>query len=690
MIQVPGASPRLGGMPGPRLEPSSKTTAELLDELAQLKRRVRELEHEESVRRDTEDALRESERRFRQLTEYFEGTFWLTEWETRKVLYVSPAYEELWERTRESLYADARSWSENIHPSDRERVVAAFERDAERGCYDIEYRILLRDGGVRWIHDRAFPIRDETGRVYRLAGTSEDITRRKEAAQEERARQIAAQRRQAAIVQLATSEAIASGDFDEAARVITEAVAQVLDVERVGVWLLRDEGRILGCVDQYCVAGRTHVSGTLLRSDDYPAYFAALKSGRAVDASVARSDPRTAELAAYLASTDVSSLLDAAIRVSGRVVGVVCHERKGEPRSWSPEEVTFAGEVADQAAQALQNRDRRASETALRESEARLVEAQRVAHIGSWSLDIPTDRVWWSRELYRLFDTEPEHFTPSVPAFLERVMPEDREQIQRRLDRSLTTGESFEAEFRIALPCGTTRYIHSRGELEADESGRPRVLSGTAQDITERKRGEKRLRLMIEELDHRVKNTLATVMAISEHTLRTASSLADFADAFEGRIASLAKVHEALARDRWEGVQLTELLRTTFAPHEQGGESRFERSGPAVLLPVEAVLPLAMTLHELVTNAVKYGPLSADAGRVALSWTVRAADEKRMLELSWIERGGPRVEPPASRGFGSALIENGVRYELGGSARLSFEPGGVRCDLRIPLYPGDG
>lgn len=670
------------------MEPPSRTTAELLDELACLKHRVRELEREESARRETEHALRESERRFRQLTEYFEGTFWLTDWATHEVLYVSPAYEQLWERTRESLYADSRSWSETIHPNDRERVVETFLRDAERGCYDIEYRILLRDGGVRWIHDRAFPIRDETGRVYRIAGTSEDITRRKEATQQARARQIAVQRRQAAIVQLATNASISSGDFDEAARAITETVGQVLDVERVGVWLLRDDGRLLACVDQFSVASGTHTSGTLLRSDDYPAYFAALKSGRAVDASVALSDPRTAELAAYLASSGVSSLLDAAIRVSGNVVGVVCHERTGRPRTWSPEEVTFAGEVADQAAQALQNRDRRASETALRESEARLVEAQRVAHIGSWSLDIPNDRVWWSRELYRLFDTEPELFTPSVPAFLERVMPEDRTQIEQRLHRSLTSGEPFEAEFRIALPCGVMRYIHSCGELETDESGRPRVLSGTAQDITERKRGEKRLRLMIEELDHRVKNTLATVMAISEQTLRTAHSLADFAEAFEGRIASLAKVHEALARDRWEGVQLTELLRTTLAPHETAGESRFERSGPPVLLPVEAVLPLAMTLHELVTNAVKYGPLSGEAGRIALSWTVNADDEKRMLELSWVETGGPRVEPPANRGFGSALIENGVRYELGGSARLLFEPEGVRCDMRIPLYPG--
>jgi len=126
-----------------------------------------------------EARLLESEQRFRQLAESINEAFWLTEWSDRKVIYVSPAYGSLWGVSCESLYDNPRSWADNIHPDDRPRVVESFEQNAELGSYVEEYRILQPGGGLRWIYDRAFPIRDESGRVYRMAGISEDITERK-------------------------------------------------------------------------------------------------------------------------------------------------------------------------------------------------------------------------------------------------------------------------------------------------------------------------------------------------------------------------------------------------------------------------------------------------------------------------------------------------------------------------------
>ncbi len=235
-------------------------------------------------------------------------------------------------------------------------------------------------------------------------------------------------------------------------------------------------------------------------------------------------------------------------------------------------------------------------------------------------------------------------------------------------------------------------------ELVGTEGGRPRVwlstktplrtsdgvvegLVGVSIEITERKRSEERLRLMVHELNHRVKNTLATVMAVASQTMRGADR--DTVDALLSRLQSLATTHDVLTRESWESADLRDVVASALAAHGGPDDDRFEISGPpARLLPREAVA-LAMALHELATNALKYGALSTQApeGRVELRWTVI----RGRLHLVWAERGGPPVAVPTRRGFGTRLIERSLSQDLEAAITLEFRHDGVVCTVDATL-----
>ncbi|OSZ69297.1 regulator [Sphingomonas sp. IBVSS2] len=211
-----------------------------------------------------------------------------------------------------------------------------------------------------------------------------------------------------------------------------------------------------------------------------------------------------------------------------------------------------------------------------------------------------------------------------------------------------------------------------------------RLVSVSVQilDVTERKRAEATQRLLIGELNHRVKNTLASVQAIATQTLRHSAGPSDFAPTFIGRIHALARAHSLLSATTWQGARLRELIEGqlqlgTIDPQ------RLSFAGPEIELSPEPALHLALVLHELGTNANKYGALSNEAGRVRLEWRLRGA----MLELEWAETGGPAVAAPGRRGFGTALIERSLKAE-GGSAVATFAPEGLRWILTVPHSGG--
>jgi PAS domain S-box-containing protein len=259
----------------------------------------------------------------------------------------------------------------------------------------------------------------------------------------------------------------------------------------------------------------------------------------------------------------------------------------------------------------------------------------------------------------------------------------DREGFQKQITGEL---EFYSVEKRLIRRDGRVIWMSVRSSPVRDADGQLLYVVRVVQDITERKAAEQRQRLLIDELNHRVKNTLATVQSLASQSARGAATPAAFRESFEGRLIALSKAHDQLTRHHWESADLRELVTGSLAPY--AGAERVTLRGEDVVLRPRAVLTLAMAFHELATNAAKYGALSVPGGRVEIGWRpvpLEGGDGRGLLQIEWTEQGGPAVSEPGRRGFGSKLIEGGVVNELGGSARLVFAPQGLRCEVLIPL-----
>ncbi|HEV2747344.1 MAG TPA: HWE histidine kinase domain-containing protein [Allosphingosinicella sp.] len=207
--------------------------------------------------------------------------------------------------------------------------------------------------------------------------------------------------------------------------------------------------------------------------------------------------------------------------------------------------------------------------------------------------------------------------------------------------------------------------------------------------VLERKRTEAHQRLLVNELNHRVKNTLAIVQSIASQTFKGEAIAAAVRQAFESRLAALASAHDLLTAENWEAAPLREVVdKSGFGCGAPAGRVTVE--GPDIRVQPRTAVSIAMALHELWTNAVKYGALSGDSGRIAVRWQISDSRAGKRLQLRWQEQGGPPVVPPARRGFGSRLIERGLAAELGARAELNFHPAGLLFTLDMPLPDSDG
>lgn len=320
---------------------------------------------------------------------------------------------------------------------------------------------------------------------------------------------------------------------------------------------------------------------------------------------------------------------------------------------------------------------------ALRQTEERLEFALHAGRLGSWEFDIATQRFTSSAHSRANFGLGPADPFERLEDVIARIHPDDRPRRQAAIDRAIATGEDFEVEYRTFRPNGQLGWILARGRA-AFEDGKAVRLAGISLDITARKAAEDRQRLLLDELNHRVKNTLASVQSIAMQTLRHAEHPADFNEAFIERIHALARAHELLSEASWDGASLADVIERTLHVHVAEGDRRnVILSGPAVRLGPNAAVTLNMVFHELATNASKYGALSTPDGQVDVAWSLAASGEAIMLD--WRESGGPAVSPPGRRGFGSRLIERGLTREMGGEAQMSFLPGGLWCHIRLPI-----
>jgi PAS domain S-box-containing protein len=268
------------------------------------------------------------------------------------------------------------------------------------------------------------------------------------------------------------------------------------------------------------------------------------------------------------------------------------------------------------------------------------------------------------------------------------VHPDDLEPFRTSLAGALAARRPFRAEIRVHDRDGDERWLRCEGVPRIEGSAFLGYV-GCNVDVTEAKRAEAQRLLLVRELDHRVKNSLATAQALVAQSLRTARDLDEARVVAGARLAALGKAHGILTAESWTGAEVRRIVEDAVEPHavETG---RFEVAGPPARLAPRAALALAMALHELCTNAAKYGALSTAEGRVSITWT--RTDGAPVLVLRWIETGGPPVDPPTRKGFGSRLMERNLSAEMGGRVDLRFERGGVTCTIeaRVDDMRADG
>jgi PAS domain S-box-containing protein len=319
-----------------------------------------------------------------------------------------------------------------------------------------------------------------------------------------------------------------------------------------------------------------------------------------------------------------------------------------------------------------------ASTARLMQSEERRSLALAAGQMGSWEWDPVNGDFTWDDGQYRIFGVDPATFDVTVDNIKALIHPEDWKHLQNAIKPAAQNTPSFQTEFRVCRPNGQTRWCIGTAVASADATDNIIRISGVTVDITDRKDAEERQALLAREVDHRARNALALVQSIVR--LTRSDTIKSYIAAVDGRIGALSRAHTLLAQSRWQGADLARLVEEELAPYRAGDDAKITATGPDVSLEPRTAQTLALALHELSTNAAKYGALSVMPGRVGVTWELQPDS----LVLRWSESGGPVTAPPASPGFGIRVISASIERQLEGETAFHWRPEGLHCSLRVP------
>ena len=308
--------------------------------------------------------------------------------------------------------------------------------------------------------------------------------------------------------------------------------------------------------------------------------------------------------------------------------------------------------------------------------------AMTASQMGTWRYTLADNICIYDENAQRLYGLTEAPFVHDDAGVKLKFHPDDMELMWSRVAKALDPeGDGLYVEYRVKQPDGSWRWLSAWGLVEFEGEGpsrKPVAITGASRDLTELKRAEEQQRLLLNELNHRVKNTLATIHAITAQTMRNARDLPSARQAIEQRIRSMAQAHDLLTMRAWTGANLTDVAAralNAFSP------AQVKTDGTDITVSPKHALALSLTLHELATNATKYGALSHPEGRVSLRWTMQDG----LLQLGWKESGGPVVTPPTRKGFGTRLLEDILIRDLGGQTKIDYHPSGLRCDITAML-----
>jgi PAS domain S-box-containing protein len=323
----------------------------------------------------------------------------------------------------------------------------------------------------------------------------------------------------------------------------------------------------------------------------------------------------------------------------------------------------------------------------LRDSEALYRSAIAAGRMGAWETDFKTRTRTWSKEGMSLFGLSLADGRGQVGGeadeFALALHPDDRHLV-RRFHKLANEQDSFAAEYRIVRPDGAVLWLAGRGQVvDRAPDGKANRLINIVADITDRKSAEDHIQFLMREMTHRSKNLLTVVQSIARRTAKSTGSLDEFERRFGQRLQGLAASHDVLVNENWRGAPLAELVREQLLPFVEAQSARVKLEGPPVVLTAQAAQAIGLAIHELATNAIKYGALSVAAGKVRVSW-MADADAPSQVRLTWAEQGGPPVHAPSHKGFGHMVIDDMIARALNGSVAMEFAPQGFHWTVSIP------
>lgn len=329
------------------------------------------------------------------------------------------------------------------------------------------------------------------------------------------------------------------------------------------------------------------------------------------------------------------------------------------------------------------------AETALVHAETRRAIALEAAALASWVWNPRSGSVECDTLLPQLFNL-PAATRMRARDILVAIDRRDIGKTRALFQEALAGSDDYSGEYRIR-GIDPPRWLAARGRVvERDAAGKPTLVFGVNYDITERRATEERQRFLLRELNHRVKNTLATVQALATQTVRHAREPREFLTAFSERLRALGLAHGLLSEHEWRGIGIRELARVELTPFDEADAPRIAIIGQDALLTPDQALGLALILHELASNALKYGALSVPIGRVSVSWVIKGSAKDKRLVLDWTETNGPLVTPPNHHGFGSILIRRSLAKVISSEVTHEYLPEGVRARISMPFgQPGE-
>jgi PAS domain S-box-containing protein len=521
------------------------------------------------------------------------------------------------------------------HHDDRGTNAQLFERTVREGTpYAHEKRYVRKDNGVVWVNNSVSVIRRPDGEPFGVLAVTLDVTGRR-----------------AAEARLRKSE--------ESLRLATESAGMAsweLDLETMqGEWS----------------PNRFDLLGMERRADSRAGFDAWLERVHPEDREMVRS----AAQRCFRTGTPYTIEYRVLRADNGEERWLQSHGSRIDYEDKRPSR--FVGVSFDIT-------DRKRAEAELRESEARFrtIFEQANDFLITTTLDQKITSVN-PAVIDALGYSEEELIGASIGDFMD---PDQLAIALEAFNHKMREGGSTRLTIAVRARDGRPLIWEINSQLTTDAEGKPTGLHAIGRDMTEAKRAETHLRLLVDELNHRVKNMLAIVQGVAQQSFKAGADPVAARAAFEGRLAALAEAHNLLTREHWGAVSMAQIIGDAVAPH--GDAARFELDGPDLPILPKTAITLALAIHELATNAVKHGALSRPEGRVAIRWARVEIDRTARLSLVWEERGGPRVEVPARRGFGTRMIERGLAAEFGGTVEIDFRPEGLVCTVEAPLPEG--